>query len=388
MRLPIGERIRDYRRQYQMTQQQLAEALGVSYQSVSRWENEEGYPDMELLPALAEIFQTSADSLLGIREFEREKQAHEVFDALRRESIKKDYDPGKIIDCLREIRRNYINTAEAWRPWVEGNGRCFRDPEILPEVRLTAEAYLEKHRMDPHVLQTMSLIEDEEHLEPFLDKYTTPFDTSRRALLFRRYFRRQDGEKLEPERRYRLYDVVSSLLSSDLLCGLHTDERTMHAMTDFQIRFLELICGDFWSGAPDIWTCGRLDIGMRYAEMLAKAEKKAEAMEKLCSLVSLLEAVMKITEKIELPTACSWLEGMLWNAEESWGSRGNDPDSDEERAIFIYTTMSGMMTCDMVYPSDYYKTLLRIAEHFPSAPEYSDLLDRVKKLIETRSPGK
>ena len=378
MRLPIGERIHDYRRQHQMTQQQLAEALGVSYQSVSRWENEEGYPDMELLPALAGIFQTSADSLLGIKEYEREKQAHEVFDALRRESIKKDYDPGKIIDCLREIRRNYINTSEAWRPWVEGNDRCFCDPEILPEVRLTAEAYLEKHRMDPHVLQTMSFIEDEEHLEPFLDKYTTPFDTSRRALLFIRYFGRRDSEKLEPERRSRFHDVVCSLLSSSLLCGLNTDERTIDAMIDFQIRFLELICGDLWSGVPDIWVGERLNLGMRYAEILAKTGKRAEAMERLCGLVSLLEAVMKITDKIELPTACSWLEGMLWNAEELWGARSNDPDQDEERAIFIYTTMSGMTTCNMVYPSDYYKTLLRIAEHFPSVPEYSDLLDRVK----------
>lgn len=39
MKLTIGENIRDHRRKQDLTQEEFAERLGVSYQSVSRWEN-------------------------------------------------------------------------------------------------------------------------------------------------------------------------------------------------------------------------------------------------------------------------------------------------------------------------------------------------------------
>ena len=123
---------------------------------------------------------------------------------------------------------------------------------------------------------------------------------------------------------------------------------------------------------------------MQYAEMLAKTGKQTEAMEFLRGTVSLLEAAVNITDKLELPTACPWLEGMIVNAEEWWGTKDNDPDQDEERAIFVSSTMSGMTQCGMIYPSIYCKNLLRIVDHFPSNADCRELLYRVKKLVETR----
>ena len=55
MKLTIGENIRSFRRKNDMTQEQLAQRLGVTYQSVSRWENGTTYPDLELLPAISEL---------------------------------------------------------------------------------------------------------------------------------------------------------------------------------------------------------------------------------------------------------------------------------------------------------------------------------------------
>ena len=48
MKLNIGNNIRMLRRAADMTQEELADRLGVTYQSVSRWENGGTYPDMEL----------------------------------------------------------------------------------------------------------------------------------------------------------------------------------------------------------------------------------------------------------------------------------------------------------------------------------------------------
>ena len=54
-----------------MTQEQLAEKLGISPQSVSKWENEISMPDIALLPEIAEVFGVSVDELFGLNESER-----------------------------------------------------------------------------------------------------------------------------------------------------------------------------------------------------------------------------------------------------------------------------------------------------------------------------
>ena len=48
-----------------MTQEQLAERMGVSAQAVSKWENNLSCPDISVLPELAEVFGISVDELLG-----------------------------------------------------------------------------------------------------------------------------------------------------------------------------------------------------------------------------------------------------------------------------------------------------------------------------------
>ncbi|MBQ2278772.1 MAG: helix-turn-helix transcriptional regulator, partial [Clostridia bacterium] len=78
MKLSLGDNIRTFRRAMDMTQEQLAELLGVSFQSVSRWENGTTYPDMELLPALARIFSVTVDALLGMSDEERQKNFEEI----------------------------------------------------------------------------------------------------------------------------------------------------------------------------------------------------------------------------------------------------------------------------------------------------------------------
>ena len=61
----LGKRIMGYRKGLGLTQDQLAERLGVSAQAVSKWENDQSCPDITTLPRLAEIFGVSIDALLG-----------------------------------------------------------------------------------------------------------------------------------------------------------------------------------------------------------------------------------------------------------------------------------------------------------------------------------
>ena len=61
----IGNRISKYRKQKGLTQEQLAKALGVSAQAVSKWEQQTNCPDIMLLPELARIFGVTIDELFG-----------------------------------------------------------------------------------------------------------------------------------------------------------------------------------------------------------------------------------------------------------------------------------------------------------------------------------
>ncbi|MDR2558299.1 MAG: helix-turn-helix domain-containing protein [Oscillospiraceae bacterium] len=61
----LSENILNLRKSSGLTQENLAERLNISFQAVSKWENEQSSPDIALLPALAEIFGVSIDRLFG-----------------------------------------------------------------------------------------------------------------------------------------------------------------------------------------------------------------------------------------------------------------------------------------------------------------------------------
>lgn len=69
--LKINEQITSFRKQKGVTQEELARALGVTNQAVSKWESGQCCPDIQLLPQLAGYFGVSVDMLLGCKESEQ-----------------------------------------------------------------------------------------------------------------------------------------------------------------------------------------------------------------------------------------------------------------------------------------------------------------------------
>lgn len=69
----FGERISALRKERGMTQEALAQRLGITNQAVSKWESDQCCPDIMQLPALADIFEISMDALFGRPEPERER---------------------------------------------------------------------------------------------------------------------------------------------------------------------------------------------------------------------------------------------------------------------------------------------------------------------------
>ena len=74
MTVTIGEKIRELRKKCDMTQEKLADFLGVSYQAVSKWECGLTSPDLGLIGPITKLFGVSADELLGLTKEENDER--------------------------------------------------------------------------------------------------------------------------------------------------------------------------------------------------------------------------------------------------------------------------------------------------------------------------
>ncbi|MCL2573288.1 MAG: helix-turn-helix domain-containing protein [Defluviitaleaceae bacterium] len=77
--LYIGENLKRLRKERDFTQEEAAEMLGVSAQSVSKWERGDTYPDIGLLPALANLYKISLDALIGMDKINDAQARNETF---------------------------------------------------------------------------------------------------------------------------------------------------------------------------------------------------------------------------------------------------------------------------------------------------------------------
>ncbi len=97
MTIYLGESIKRLRRESNLTQEALAEFLGVTFQTVSNWERGESYPDITVLPEIAGFFRVSVDELLGVNKAADEDELKKLLeehdnltdDRLIKESIMK-----------------------------------------------------------------------------------------------------------------------------------------------------------------------------------------------------------------------------------------------------------------------------------------------------------
>lgn len=95
MKLAIGENIKLYRKSLSLTQEQLAEAVGVTVGAVSKWESGLSNPDVSIIVALANFFEISVDVLLGYSW--RTTNVVETKSQIRMLCNEKKYDEGKTL---------------------------------------------------------------------------------------------------------------------------------------------------------------------------------------------------------------------------------------------------------------------------------------------------
>lgn len=75
--MELGKQIKKYRTDANLSQEELADKIFVSRQTISNWENDKNYPDIKSLVLMSEVFQVSLDNLIkGDLERMKKKSTH------------------------------------------------------------------------------------------------------------------------------------------------------------------------------------------------------------------------------------------------------------------------------------------------------------------------
>jgi len=106
-KLNISKCIVQKRKEKGITQEKLAEYIGVSKASVSKWESEQSYPDILLLPELATFFNVSVDELLGYSPQLTNEDIKKMYNKLSHEFAAKPFD--EVMEQCNEIIKKYYS---------------------------------------------------------------------------------------------------------------------------------------------------------------------------------------------------------------------------------------------------------------------------------------
>lgn len=143
----IGTMIKKLRRERDITQEQLAEYLNISSQAVSQWECGRNAPDISQLPLLANIFEVSADVLLGIDADSKQHKIDVIFENAKKVSYTgaKDKAIDILLSGLKEYPDSYklmvLYSSEIYIRYAVNSGES---EAIRKEKGLEVAAYLDK----------------------------------------------------------------------------------------------------------------------------------------------------------------------------------------------------------------------------------------------------
>ncbi|MGN1346745.1 MAG: helix-turn-helix transcriptional regulator [Eubacteriales bacterium] len=313
MKLKLTENLRKLRLEKGLTQEQLAEKMGVSYQAVSRWETGVTYPDIELLPSLAELFEVSLEKLMGVTRQERAEASTEYYKKLNATS-----DHAERLKLLHEIHREFPNDMTiVWNLCGE--------TDDLDEQRKFTEVLLEHAEEDESIrvyadraVEWLINTEDEEKLPPFLEKHTAPLQLSRELRLEERHQFRKEWDKYEllkqDNLRKGIFDIVFGRLVRKYppTVDVHNSlwgSRTKLALIDLMTGTTGMrpVSGD---GVPDLWFKARFDAGVRYSCQLASTGEPEHALAALEDLTELYEKFWSLPDQTVLTFRCPALDQM------------------------------------------------------------------------------
>lgn len=282
----IGEKIKKYRKEHDMTQEALAQALLISPQSVSKWECGDGYPDITLLPTLANFFEVTVDELIGNDEISA------------KEDIQKNYF--KVVndlsteDALQLALKYYKKYPRNWHV-ATSLMHCIVDSHKADDYKNLLNDICERvlkdctdSTMRRNAVKTMCMICDEEEIELWLNKDTVFWYENRHEIYEERYEFSEESEK------YWMYRYAGNFLRMSLAIGRLREHKSYRGKPKDSVMwntmYLNILDGITQNTIPDGWIgeyckqyarlsaayfgLGEKEIGYSYLEKAVELNKR------------------------------------------------------------------------------------------------------------------
>ena len=251
MNLNFAENLKRLRKEKSVTQEKLSEILGVTAQSVSRWELSVCYPDIEMLPAIANYFGVTVDELLSNDPRSQEKDLEIFNNTLDKLSDKTT----ECIDFVTEYCRKYpendyyaYQLIYAIKRYASGNAE--KTEKYMAILLKNAQRLLET-RYRNATIQIMATICDENELEKWLDMAPYNSGFSRRYCLVARAQAKQDWMEAYIQQGMKMFESFAVQLD-----GRCPDRLGAAEKVTFQKNILRII-ESFGAekDIPDGWKC-------------------------------------------------------------------------------------------------------------------------------------
>ena len=242
MTITLAENLKKLRLARDLTQEELAQFLGVTSQAVSKWERREGYPDITMLPVIANYFEVTVDDLLGNDILAKEEKIRGYIEEYNRLHAER-----KIEEEAALAERAYREYPYDWRIaeiYIISRTRGFTripDSDTLAELRRLCGLIMEKCT-DPIVrkraIYSMIFAEDDGHVEQWFAQAPDNADYLESERREERYIDREQWELYYPQKQENMRDIFGSLFEK---MGYYNDPCTQEWKAEVRKRRIALI---------------------------------------------------------------------------------------------------------------------------------------------------
>lgn len=249
MELMFAKRLRNYRRGRDLTQEELAQEIGISAQSVSKWERGDGYPDITLLPRIANYFGVTIDALLGNDELNRQEDIREYEETYREiedETERVEY----ILSYVRKYPRDYriaLNLTDAVTELPQE-----KRGKYLPVLRESCEKIVNECTIQwirENAIRDMCLVCPDDELEHWRKMCAAQYEAFEGEVIEKRLI--LQGRDRQAVFRYQVNNFY-------MLCHFlarynhsHSYKKRVIADNRKKMKLLEFLGGG--EGVPEVW---------------------------------------------------------------------------------------------------------------------------------------
>jgi len=316
--IQIGFNIAAKRKMKGLTQEELAQHMGVSKPAVSKWESGQSYPDILLLPVLAAYFNISVDELIG---YEPQMEAADIRKLYRRLANAFAKDPFERVygECQDYIKKYY----SCWRLQVQMglllinhaalSGNTEKITDILKEAldifirveKASDDVNLAKQAIQLQAVCYLALQQPAEVID-LLTAFDEPF-MSAQSLLVKAYQMKGDGDKAIEILQGSVFVNLMTMIGacSDFLL-MYTKDAVR--MEDCYRKFLEL--GKLF-GVQQMSPYAIIQIHLSAAGVFASLGEKEKALDALEAFLDLFKQIEKQEIRLKGNDFFHALEGYL-----------------------------------------------------------------------------